>query len=228
MIFSDLPSGKSHSGRDIKAYQTGPQNKKWIYLIAGTHGDEPEGIYVLEHLFAWLKTLSNQHGLSLIVIPVLNPDGVFLKTRTNGRGVDLNRNLPTRDWTSDAQAERYHPGEVPLSELENQYLASLLDAYSPGFILSLHSWKPLLDYNGNCQNIAQFLSERNKYPVSDYIGYPTPGSFGTFIMEKYEAAVLTFECPENSEVLTLQKIWEENEVGLKELFTSELLTPFIH
>lgn len=228
MIFSNLPFGKSHSGHDIHTYQTGPQAKQWIYLIAGTHGDEPEGIFVLDQLFSWLKTIPNSLNLSLIVIPILNPDGVLLNTRTNARGIDLNRNLPTTDWTADAKAERYNPGQSPLSELENQYLVALLDYYPPGLILSFHSWKPLLDYNGDCQSIAHFLSSLNGYPVSDYIGYPTPGSFGTFVHEKYQTPVLTFECPEKNENLTVEKIWLENEKALKELFTSELLIQFNH
>lgn len=226
MIFTELPSGKSHLGRDIKTFQTGPTPKKWIYLMAGTHGDEPEGMYVLDQLFTWLKTIPNQLDLSLIVIPVLNPDGLAAKTRTNGRGIDLNRNMPTKDWVSEAKAERYNPGKTPLSELENQYLAALLDYYPPGLILSFHSWKPLLDYNGDCAEIAQFLSARNKYPVSDYIGYPTPGSFGTFIQEKFHAPVLTFECPENSETLSIDEIWKENELALKELLSSGLIQKF--
>lgn len=227
MIFSELPSGLSHSGRPIKVFTTGPKPKKWIYLIAGTHGDEPEGMFVLEKLFAWLKASPNSRGLSLIVIPILNPDGVILNTRTNARGVDLNRNLSTKDWTIEAKAERYNPGPAPMSELENQFVAALMDHYPPGFILSFHSWKPLIDYNGNCADIALFISKRNQYPVSDYIGYPTPGSFGTFIQEKYQAPVITFECPEKSNELNLEKIWEENEMALKDLFQSNELLKFI-
>ena len=113
-----------------------------------------------------------------------------------------------------------------MSELENQYLGTLLDNYPPSFILTFHSWKPVIDYGGDCEQIANFLSERNGYPVSDYIGYPTPGSFGTFVTEKYQVPIVTFECPEKNELLTLEKIWKENETGLKELFASNLLTQF--
>ena len=56
------------------------------------------------------------------------------------------------------------------------------------------------------------------------IGYPTPGSLGTYAVEKYGAPVLTFECPElKNHKGNLKDIWMENEEGLKKFFASDLV-----
>jgi len=50
-------------------------------------------------------------GARIDVIRCLNPDGRVHDTRGNARHVDLNRNLPTRDWKCalDARDETRQP-----------------------------------------------------------------------------------------------------------------------
>lgn len=223
MIFSEIETGKSVEGHPIHAFATDVKSNKWIYLLAGTHGDEVEGIHVCKELFAWLKTEHTLKDMPIVVIPILNVDGYRASTRVNAHMVDLNRNYPTKDWSPEASEKKYNPGPKALSEPENQYLVKLLDKYRPAFVLSFHSWKPILNYNGDCQDVAEFLAQYNNYPIDGDIGYPTPGSFGSFVPEKYNAGVLTFECPPLDEKVTLKSIWEENQKGLKELMQSELL-----
>ena len=50
MIFRELRPGITVAGEKIPAFFSdvlSPQNK-YIYLIAGVHGDEVEGVYVLQ------------------------------------------------------------------------------------------------------------------------------------------------------------------------------------
>ena len=224
MIFSELESGSSLEGLDIPVFKTDIKAQKYLYLIGGVHGDEVEGVYVLKELFGWLK---NEHGLKdlpMIVIPILNVDGYRTQTRVNAHSVDLNRNLPTKDWSSVFSQAKYNPGPKPLSEPENQFLVKLFDKYRPGFILSFHTWKPILNYNGDCKDVAEYLAKFNKYEMASDIGYPTPGSLGTFAVEKYKSPVLTFECPElKTHRESLKQIWKENEEALKSLFQTELI-----
>ena len=224
MIFSELESGTSLEGHPIPVFKTDIKAPKYLYLLAGVHGDEVEGVYVLKELYAWLKLNHDLKDLPMIVIPILNVDGYKNQTRVNAHSVDLNRNLPTKDWSNAHKEAKYNPGPKALSEPENQFLVKLMDKYRPGLIMSFHTWKPILNYNGECQDIADFLSEFNDYETASDIGYPTPGSLGTFAVEKYNSPVLTFECPElRTHRETLKEIWLENEEGLKKVFQSELI-----
>ena len=142
MIFSELPSGESVAGDPISAfhhYVTKNSSDKYIYLLAGVHGDEVEGVYVLEKLFEWIKD-EDCFSLPFIVIPILNPDGHRMGTRVNGHEVDLNRNLST-GWQADYKKKRYFPGTQAMSEPENIFLDELFQKFPPGLVLSFHSWK---------------------------------------------------------------------------------------
>jgi protein MpaA len=224
MIFSELESGHSLEGHSIPAFKTDIKAQKYLYLIGGVHGDEVEGVYVLKELFSWLKSEHSLKDLPMIVVPILNVDGYQNRTRVNAHLVDLNRNLPTKDWSTDHKEPRYNPGPKPLSEPENQFLVKLMDKYKPGFIISFHTWKPILNFNGECKDVAEFLHRYNNYEMAGDIGYPTPGSLGTFAVEKYQSPVLTFECPElKTHRESLKDIWNENEKGLKDFLSSELI-----
>lgn len=224
MIFSELESGTSHEGYPIPVFKTDIKAQKYLYLLAGVHGDEVEGVYVLKELFSWLKLEHGLKDLPAVVIPILNVDGYRNQRRVNAHSVDLNRNLPTNDWTSKVTQPKYNPGPKALSEPENQFLVKLFDKYRPGFIISFHTWKPILNYNGNCKDVAEYLNKFNNYETAGDIGYPTPGSLGTFGVERYQAPVLTFECPElKTHRESLKDIWKENEEGLKSFFQSDLI-----
>jgi protein MpaA len=224
MIFSEIEKGTSLEGHPIPVFKTDIKAPKYLYLMAGVHGDEVEGVYVLKELFNWLKNEHSLKDMPIVVIPILNVDGYRAQTRVNAHLVDLNRNLPTKDWSPTMTQPKYNPGSKALSEPENQFLVKLLDKYRPGMIISFHTWKPILNHNGNCQDVAEYLQNFNNYEMSSDIGYPTPGSLGTFGVEKYESPVLTFECPElRTHRETLKDIWNENEKGLKSLFQTDLL-----
>jgi protein MpaA len=230
MIFSSLDNGLSVEGHEIEAFKTDIKSSHYLYLLAGTHGDEVEGVYVLKNLFDWLKTDHSLNDLPIVVIPILNIDGYRAGTRVNSHGVDLNRNYPCSTWIpfdeikQDAQQKaKFYPGLSPCSEPENQFLVKLFEKYKPGFIISFHSWKPILNFNGDAEDVAQYISEFNHYSPASDIGYPTPGSLGTFVPEKFQAPVLTYECPLLKDGKTLKEIWLENEEGLKHFIQSDLL-----
>lgn len=224
MIFSELESGSSLEGHPIPVFKTDIKAPKYLYLMAGVHGDEVEGVYVLKELFSWLKQEHSLKDMPMVVIPILNVDGYRTQSRVNAHLVDLNRNLPTKDWSGNATQPKYNPGPKPLSEPENQFLVKLLDKYKPGMIISFHTWKPILNFNGDCKDIAEYLNGFNQYEMDSDIGYPTPGSLGTFGPEKYSCPVLTFECPElRTHRESLKDIWKENEEGLKSMFQTDLI-----
>lgn len=227
MNFVDLKPGTTVEGDDIISFRTETKGPKYIYLLAGVHGDEVEGVFVLKEIIKWFKEIED-YDLPTVIIPILNVDGYRTGTRVNAHGVDLNRNLPSDNWTSEAREPKYNPGTKPLSEPENKYLDKLFSKFAPGIILTMHSWKPLVNYNGDCKDIADILHKHNGYEVCDDIqGHPTPGSLGEYGPHKYGCPVLTFECPLISEGNTLKGIWEESAEGFKEVLLSETIKRFL-
>lgn len=226
MYFEELRSGLSVNGETIKSYKSDVSGNKYIYLMAGVHGDEVEGVNVVAQLFTWLKT-QDQINFPMILIPILNVDGYQAGSRVNANGVDLNRNLDTNCWTSEVSEKKYYPGPKPLSEPENQYLVNLFKKFPPGLILSIHSWKPLVNFNGDCLDVAEFLSSKNGYEVLADIGYPTPGSLGTYGPAVLNSPVLTFECPVFSDELDINSIWLENEDAFKSFFNEKAYLRFL-
>lgn len=230
MNFVELRSGVSVEGDEIRAYRSEKKASRYLYLMAGVHGDEVEGVYSLDKIFSWLQE-QDDINIPMIVIPILNVDGYRAQTRTNSHGVDLNRNLPAKSWVEEQRADRYNPGTSPLSEPENQYLDKLFKKYHPGLIITLHSWKPMINYNGDCLEVANHLHQYNSYPVvADTEGHPTPGSLGDYGPEQYQSPVLTFEFPvlnstdSSGQAYSLKSIWEENRLGFESLLQSKLVT----
>lgn len=175
----------------IIAHKFGRSGPK-VLILGGVHGDEPEGVaaaYGLIHMYQKSFT----HEVQLTIVPEFNIEGVLLHTRQNSRKVDLNRNLPTKDWTKDFTVERYYPGTSPNSEPENKSLVQWIDLHQPKIVLSLHSWQPMLNTNGKCQPEAEAISKLTGYIVKDDIGYPTPGSLGTYCGLERDIPTLTYE-----------------------------------
>jgi protein MpaA len=182
--------GHSPLGLPILGYSFGQGTKK-VLIMGGVHGDEVEGIWTALRL---LQDFSENYefDFTTILVPMFNPEGALAKTRQNSRGVDLNRNLPTRDWSPVIANPRYHPGASAMSEPENSALMSWLEQNSPRFVLSLHSWQPCLNINGLCEDQAKAMAKVNNYKITTDIGYPTPGSLGSLGTER-QIPVLTYE-----------------------------------
>lgn len=167
---------------------TGPR----ILVLGGVHGDEIEGVWAAHGLLSHFAR-SFPYKLRLTLVPMFNLDGCLARERRNARGVDLNRNLPTHDWTNEVANPRYFPGLAANSEAESQALATFLDREPPQFILTLHSWKPMLNINGDCRPEAEEIRKHTGYVIEESIGYPTPGCLGTYAGLEREMPTLTYE-----------------------------------
>ena len=169
-------------------HNSGPE----ILILGGVHGDEVEGVIAAQALLNHFMN-SYQYNLNITLVPQFNLEGVIFKTRGNGNGVDLNRNLPTKDWSPEVKTPRYHPGPFAGSEKENLGLIHFINQKKPSFILSLHSWQPLLNVNGDCTKFAETLAKHTGYKIEGDIGYPTPGCLGTYSGIERGLPTLTYE-----------------------------------
>jgi len=132
-----------------------------------------------------------------------NPDGLVRGTRGNARGVDLNRNFPTRDWGPEPILHRptldvlpeiaLSPGAGPGSEPETQALMSLVAELEPEVVVALHAPLACID-DAKKGSLAHWLAERTGLELVSDVGYPTPGSFGTWGREN-GVDVVTYEFP---------------------------------
>jgi len=189
--FGETVLGLPIHGYRFKAPTATEGAKAHVLVIGGVHGDEPEGVVAGRTLLEIFRTKFDL-DLNLTLVPEFNPEGVLLKTRGNSNGVDLHRHLPTRDWSPIAATKRYHPGPSPLSEKENQALVEWLKHHPVQLIISLHSWKPMLNTNGEIPE-AQIISKMTGYVIEPDIGYPTPGSLGTYAGHENKIPTLTYE-----------------------------------
>jgi protein MpaA len=181
----------SANGLPLAAFEFGAVGPQ-VLILGGVHGDEHEGVEACLGLLQRWST-SFPFRLRVCVIPAVNPDGVLRHQRVNGNGVDLNRNMATNDWSPTVTTERYHPGPSANSEPETRALIAVIERLKPQFILSLHSWHPILNVNGDCMREAQAIAQHTGYKISNSIGYPTPGCLGTYCGLERDMPTLTYE-----------------------------------
>lgn len=180
--------GTSVEGVPIRVFL--PENgSAQLLVLAAIHGDETETTVVVSEALRCIP----RGDLRAAVILSGNPDGVLKGTRGNARGVDLNRNFPTSNWSSspvfyksrenDARDIALTPGARPGSEPETRALISLIGQLKARAVVSLHSALACIDDAG-ASHLGRQLADRCELPFLTEIGYPTPGSMGTWASER--------------------------------------------
>lgn len=192
-----LDACKSTEGRPIQHVESdngGARSPKRILVFGMIHGDEPlAGEMALE----WaerLKTIT--HRNSWRVVPMVNPDGLNLKTRMNAHGVDLNRNFPTKDWSEEAigfwkktskSDPRRFPGTTAASEAETKCVIAQIKDFKPDFIVSIHTPYKVLDFDGPKMSFPRYKD----LPWRALGNFP--GSLGRYMWRDFQVPVLTVE-----------------------------------
>ncbi len=210
--------GRSVEGRPIYSHEQGTGDD--VVLVVGSiHGDEAVTGQVVVRLVE-LISLEGRGATQrrVVFVPVLNPDGVVRRRRTNAHGVDINRNFPTRNWSPVATEDRYPPGPAPSSEPETRLVLDLLSRYNPRLIISLHAPLHVINYDGPAKGIADRMAARNGYRVTDSIGYATPGSLGTYAGVERNIPMITLELPH----VSADEAWEQNRDALIEVLSWRL------
>jgi protein MpaA len=124
--------GRSERGRPIVALRVGNPRGPRVLVFGCIHGTETAGIAIA-------RALSHVHtGDDVWIVPDLDPDGVALGARQNGRGVDLNAN-----WSSQWQGggrpwDVYYPGPYPFSERETRIARNLILRIRPRVTIWYH------------------------------------------------------------------------------------------
>jgi hypothetical protein len=187
--------GYSLKNKAITAHVFG-EGKKKVLMIGGMHGDETSGADLAKLLTYSYKNKPVHTALTLIIVPAANPDGLAAVTRVNARGVDINRNFPSKSWRPEYELARYNPGLAPASEPETKVMMKLIEEFSPHLIITFHAPLNCVNWDGPAQATATILSEFNHYPLCQSLGYETPGSLGQFAGKDRQIPVITIELAE--------------------------------
>ena len=207
---------------------------KLTIVQCGIHGDELPSVPMCFRLIN--EILSGKRGIKkgqqLIVQPLLNPDGMFANkpTRNNARGVDINRNFPTKNWKADAvkswekkdrKDPRKFPGETANSEPETQAIVEFIAREKPQKIISVHTPLGFLDLdapnkNKDQERRAKFLAinivkNSGNYQFRTFGVYP--GSLGNYSGRERNIPVYTLELPGGVSPSTIDNYWSRFRAG---------------
>jgi hypothetical protein len=152
--------GRSIQGRPIRAitFGTGPTT---VLLWSQMHGDESTATMALTDLLTWMTQSSPLQpelrdriakSLTVVMVPMLNPDGAEIFQRENAVGVDVNRDA------------------AKLATPEARALKALRDSIKPQFGFNLHDQggRILSGRSGRQVGIALLAPAANE--TADYSG----------------------------------------------------------
>ncbi|MCB9060841.1 MAG: succinylglutamate desuccinylase/aspartoacylase family protein [Halobacteriovoraceae bacterium] len=196
-----------------------------ILTFALIHGNEPEGGTLARK---WMDRLQSINPRSTWrIVPLLNPDGHQANTRTNSRGVDLNRNFPTDKfnpraidfWKKSYKGhESKYPGPAGASEQETKCAISHIEDFVPDFIISLHTPFGILDFDGPTFKFPRF----EKMPWRRLGNYP--GSLGRYMWRERKVPVLTIELKGDEVIQSFSQIDTLQDIsGLVALMSQQIL-----
>jgi murein peptide amidase A len=218
--WSPTTYGRSVLGLPLEVWR--PSQRCELLVFAAIHGEEPETTYALSRA---LRQLGAPPERAAVILSA-NPDGVLRGTRCNARGVDLNRNFPSSSWRAGPVTSRstiedpsdvvLSTGSGPGSEPEVQALLALIGELRPDAAVALHAPLACID-DANASALGARLAARTGMPLVRDVGYPTPGSFGSWGGE-HGIPVVTYEFP----LAATEVLMREHVPVLVELLTGTL------
>lgn len=162
-----------------------------MLVIGSIHGDETESLGAIDELADAVEGMD----ATVRIIRDLNPDGTAAGRRTNANGVDLNRNFPASNFRPSRGR-----GLSPLSEPEAGALGIEFGLFAPDVVIVCHSTGrgPFVNFDGPAADLAGVFADAasqfdTRWRVVPDMGYPTPGSLGTFVGVDGGTPILTIE-----------------------------------
>jgi protein MpaA len=196
---NDRLIGMSREGRPLQswAFPASPAlaARRRLLIFGGIHGDEPSSAEAVEALRQRLSAAGSAlTGASVWLVPAVNPDGLAAGQKNSASDVDLNRNFPAANFER-AHAPGYDPGPAPLSEPETAALARFIDEAAIDAVVAVHAPFACVNFDGPAADWAAAVAQASGWPVRASIGYPTPGSFGSWLGIDRGLPILTLELP---------------------------------
>ncbi|MEX2515089.1 MAG: M14 family metallopeptidase [Candidatus Paceibacterota bacterium] len=233
--------GTSVDGRDITAYQFGDGETELLF-VGGIHGGYEFNTTLLSYdIIDYLQSNPSvvPSNVSVTVIPVLNPDGLYriagttgddftaadmpslsetIPGRFNANNVDLNRNFDC-NWQSQSswQTRTVSGGEDPFSEPESQAIRDYVRANNPDAAVVFYSAAGGV-YSSSCDGpvSTQSIELMNLYASAS--GYAAEGEFTAYPINGDMVNWMAGEdIPAISVLLTNHQDveWSRNQAGLE-------------
>ena len=207
--------GRSVRGEELKMYVLG-EGGPVTFILGGIHGDEGVSAAVAQKFLDLLRRdPSLCRGRTVAILPRANPDGLAANTRVNAHGVDCNRNFPASNWDKSS-AGRYNGGTAPGTEPETKAILKAVATLQPSRIISIHAisgGKQCNNWDGPAEDLARRMAAKNGYPAKGTIGYPTPGSMGSWAGIDKKIGMITLELPA---ARSEDECWRDNREALLE------------
>ena len=235
--------GTSVEGRKITAYHYGSGSKELLF-VGGAHGGyEWNTVLVAYQLMDYLKAnpSSIPSGVSVTVIPVLNPDGLtkvvgtkerftaadvstsqaqLVSGRYNANNVDLNRNFDC-NWKEKGvwQNKEVSGGSAAFSEPEAKAFQSYINAHKPTAVVEWFSSAGGV-FSSRCSDSVSAETSAITKVYADASGYP---AFKDFDFYEVTGDMVNWlaknDIPAISVLLTNHSDteWTKNEAGIKAL-----------
>jgi protein MpaA len=195
----------------LQLFGSGPD---CVFIFGGIHGSEPTSAALARELAHHLPNHPELlAGRTVAILTDANPDGLRQLQRANANGVDLNRNFPAQNWQRSSRTGQRH-GSIPASEPETRAIIRVVEVLRPSRIVSIHSiarGRHCNNFDGPAKHLAEAMSRCNGYPVRAVMGYPTPGSFGSWAGIDRGIPTITLELPRD---LDAAACWRENARAL--------------
>lgn len=214
-VFSSGPApiviGYSVQGRSLDAYRFGQGENQYL-IVAGIHGGyEGNTVDLANQLIVYVSEHPEvvPTGDTLYIIPDMNPDAVARgrnsDARVNADGVDLNRNFPASNWTSNWD-RTFCWNERPTvggayggSEPETRAIMNFVFSHRLRAMISYHSaalgvfpggvpWQPM------SEALARLLSAQTGYPYPPIdVGCTYTGTLADWAVENGVGAAVDME-----------------------------------
>jgi len=204
--------GRSVEGRPIGLVRVGdPRAARKVVVIGCIHGDECAARAVVARLA--VTDPAALHGVQLLLVRNLNPDGFAHGTRQNAHGVDLNRNGAVGRRDLGPPGSRFYAGTRAFSEPESRAIRGLLLRERPQIVIWYHQPFGLVDapesgWDGRARRYARLVglpfSPLAHYPGSlsrwtnarvrrgsSFVVELPPGSLSAAAVRRHAGAVLT-------------------------------------
>ncbi|MCU1361673.1 MAG: peptidase family protein [Ilumatobacteraceae bacterium] len=169
--------GQSVEGRPIVAERRGTPGGRVVLVIGVIHGDEHDGLAILEQL----HRLDVPAGVDLWLVDSMNPDGVAHNTRQNADQVDLNRNFPSSWGHIGVPGDDEYAGQSAASEPETQAMVAFITDIRPDITIWYHqNLNRIAPGRGRDGAIRDRYSELTGIPIIDITGGTYTGVAATW------------------------------------------------